>query len=125
MFRHEQREALKARFEVEMKLRMEKKQERKMKQLEKKSKKRQRSLRAKEPKQNKTTRAIVELKATRNAEKQKKAAEAEKKQQSGTPVLLREPLKAADVFSDSSGDTDSSGSEEDNEDKELFDAGEK
>lgn len=99
-----------------MKLRMEKKQEKKIKNLEKKSKRQNRPLRTKEPKRNKTMLAIDELKAKRTADKQKRAAEAEKKHDDQNSV--REPLKASDVFSDSSGDSDSSSSNGDDDEEE-------
>ncbi|XP_019849879.1 PREDICTED: RNA polymerase-associated protein RTF1 homolog [Amphimedon queenslandica] len=118
--RHEQREILKARFEVEMQLRLGKKQEKKMKKSSKKHGQSRSGLRAKEPKQNKTMRAIDELKAKRNADKQKKAAAAEadqKKQEQ--QQLRREPLKVNEVFSETSGESEgssSSGEEESDDD---------
>lgn len=116
--RHEQREVLKARFEVEMQLRKEKK-------LKKSSKKHGQSrsgLRAKEPKQNKTMRAIDELKAKRNADKQKKAAaaEADQKKQEQQQQVRREPLKVDEVFSESSAESEgSSSSSEEESDEET------
>ena len=114
---------MKARFEIERKLIQEKKQlqkeKKKKKEVRQQKSHRRISLRAKRygGKEDKTTKAIDELRANRTADKQRKAAEAEQQQH------RREPLKASDVFSNSSEESSSDSSDDDDGDSSADEPG--
>lgn len=103
--RYEKRQALKARFEIEQKLRRERKSKRsRQKDREERQKRLFREKRGKQTDKSKS-RAMDELKAKRTADKQRKA-EAEKQQQQ----RKSEPLKAQDVYSSESEEEESTSS---------------
>ena len=102
VYRHEQKLALIERQKIQ---KMLKREQKKKKDHDSKS----RILRAKEPKQTKTTRAIDELKATRTADKQKKA-ERKNVEPSDTSPIKKQPLQVSVVYSSDEDDDDTRGS---------------
>ena len=92
---------LKARLQIQKTL---KKQQQKLKKKRKDHDSKSRTLRVKEPKQTKTTRAIDELRATRTADKQKKAER--KNVEDTSPVNKKQPLQVSSVFSSDDDDDD-------------------